>query len=143
RCWTPAPPRRWAPAAAPAPPRAARPRAAARARVPNPVRGRRGRGWAASRAAVGGELSEADAPEPRRRSGEAGLDDLLADPDRLEDLGAGVGGDRGHAHLGHDLQQTLAERLDEIGRSLPGRDPVQRPAADQVLDRLYGQVRTD
>ena len=96
------------------------------------------------RAAVSAAIwLEADAAEARRRPGEAFPDDLVADPDRLEDLGAGVGGDRGHAHLGHDLEHALAERLDQVGHGLPGGDLGDLPGADHVLDRLDGQVGTD
>jgi hypothetical protein len=109
-------------------------------RGPRPAR-REGPGVARGR--LGGQLVEAHPGQAGRRPGEAGPDDLVADPDRLEDLGAGVGGDRGHAHLGHDLQQALAERLDEVGPGLAGGHPLENAGPGQVLDRLDGQVGTD
>ena len=92
---------------------------------------------------LGGQHVEADAAEPGRGAGEAGADDLLAQPDGLEDLRPGVGGDGGDAHLGHDLQQALAQGLDQVLRGLLGGDPVQQATADHVLHGLQGQVRVD
>ena len=64
--------------------------------------------------------------------------------DGLEDLGAAVGGDGGDAHLGHDLQDALAERVDQVADGLLGLDARQEGAgADQVLDGLHRQVRVD
>ena len=77
-----------------------------------------------------GEHVEADAAEAGGRPGEAGVDDLLAEADRLEDLRAGVGGDGGDAHLGHDLEHALAERLDRLRAALcGGRCAPSSPAA--------------
>ena len=70
-------------------------------------------------------------------------DHLRAQADGLEDLRAGVGGDGGHAHLGHDLQQALAERLEQVGLGLAPRSFSMHAAPDQVPDRLDGQVRVD
>ena len=47
---------------------------------------------------------------------------LVVEADGLEDLGAAVGGDGGDAHLGHDLQDALAERLDQVADGLLGLD---------------------
>ena len=77
----------------------------------------RWRGRSAGRISSG-ELVEAHAGQPRGGAGEAGLDHLRAQADGLEDLRAGVGGDGGHAHLGHDLQQALAEGLEQVGLGL-------------------------
>jgi len=56
-----------------------------------------------------------DAAEPEvLGSGERGLDQLLAQADRLEDLRAAVRVERGDAHLGHRLEDALLQRLDEI-----------------------------
>src|SRR5439155_21952307 len=86
---------------------------------------------------------EAHAGQPRRGTGEAGPDYLRTQADGLEDLRAGVGGDGGHAHLGHDLQQALAEGLEQVGLGLELRDVLNDPAPHQVPDRLDGQVRVD
>ena len=89
---------------------------------------------------LGRQHVEADAAEPRGRALEAGADDLLAESGGLEDLRAGVGGDGGHAHLGHDLQHALAERLDQAGGGLVLGHALQHTAAGHVTDRLDGQV---
>ena len=69
-----------------------------------------------------GEHVEPDAAQARRGAGEAGLDDVGAQPDGLEDLRAGVGGDRRDAHLRHGLAHALAQRLDQVRRRpWPGR----------------------
>ena len=103
-------------------------------------------GW---RGRVRGPISAAssskpDAAQPRGGAGEAGLDDLGAQADRLEDLRAGVGGDGGHAHLGHDLQQALAERLDQVRLGLLCRDVLaSTPRRTRSLTDLDGQVGVD
>ncbi len=53
----------------------------------------------------------------------------------------GVGGDRGDPHLGHDLQDALAERLDVVADGLVGGDAGERAGGDEVLDRLECKVR--
>lgn len=71
-------------------------------------------------------------------------DEVLVQADGLEDLGAPVGGDRRDAHLGHDLQDALAERVDQVPDGLLGLDALdERTGADQVLDGLHRQVRVD
>ncbi len=92
---------------------------------------------------LGGQHLEADTAEPGGGAGEGGADDLLAEPDGLEDLRPGVGGDGGDTHLGHDLQQALAQGLDQVLRGLLGGDSVKQAAADHVLDGLQGEVWVD
>ncbi len=58
-------------------------------------------------------LLEADPFDLRRRAGEVARDELAVEADRLEDLRAAIGLVSGDAHLGHDLEQTLVDRLDE------------------------------
>ena len=67
---------------------------------------------------LGGDHVEADAAEAAHRAGEVLVDQLLGQADGLEDLGAGVGGHRRDAHLGHDLQHALAARLDVVAHGL-------------------------
>ncbi len=57
------------------------------------------------------------------------VDHLSAEADCLEDLRPGVGGDGRHAHLGHDLHQALAERLDQVGFRLAAADAREQPAS--------------
>src|ERR1035437_1237958 len=90
----------------------------------------RGDGVADPPADLLGELIEAHAGQPRGRAREAVLDHLRAQADGLEDLRAGVGGNGGHAHLGHDLQQPLAEGREQVGLGLLLADPGQQAAAD-------------
>ena len=64
--------------------------------------------------------------------------------DRLEDLGPGVGGHGRDAHLGHDLEDALAGRLDVVAAGPGvGVTPVEESAGDHVVDGLEGQVRVD
>ncbi len=75
---------------------------------------------------------------------EVGLDELVVEADGLEDLGAAVGGDGGDAHLGHDLQDALAERVDQVLDGLLRLQAGQEgTGAQQVLDGLHGEVRVD
>jgi hypothetical protein len=57
-----------------------------------------------------GHLEDADAADllavPRKY-----FDQRLLQADRLEQLGAAIGHVGRHAHLRHDLRQTLADRL--------------------------------
>ena len=71
---------------------------------------------------------EPDATQTRGRAGEVPLDDVVGQPDRLEDLRAGVRGDGRDTHLAHDLQDALAERLDQRGDGLLGFDVAEQDA---------------
>ena len=72
--------------------------------------GRVGMGDGVAGRHLGGQLVEADAAEADDGAGEVLVDQLLAEADGLEDLGAGVGGDGGDAHLRHHLEHALAGR---------------------------------
>ena len=89
-----------------------------------------------------GDLVEADAAEAADGAGEVLVDQLLAEADGLEDLGAGVGRDRGDAHLGHHLEDALAGRLDVVLDRLAGSlTPSMRPSAirsSMVSKARYG-----
>ena len=65
------------------------------------------------------------------------------EPDGLESLSAGVRADDRDAHLRHDLEHALAERLDEVLDGLLGRDAGDHARADEVLGGLHRQVRVD
>jgi hypothetical protein len=82
-------------------------------------------------------LEDADAFDLRRGSGEVLVDHLFLQADGLEDLRAGVGHVGRDAHLGHDLEQALADALDEVLDRLFRRVLV---AADHLLDRLEREV---
>ena len=99
-----------------------------------------GDGVAGAPADLLGQLVEAHAGQARGRAREAGLDHLGAQADGLEDLRSGVGGGSRHAHLGHDLQQPLAEGLEQVRFRLPLGHIAQDAAPGQVPCRLDGQV---
>ena len=92
---------------------------------------------------VVGDVVEIDSAHRAGQAGEIVVQQRLADADRLEELGTGVGGERGDAHLGHHLQHTLAGGLDIIGLGLITADSGDHPAVDHVLDGLEGHVRVD
>ena len=77
-----------------------------------------GEGARVAQCRFGGNLVETNALDPRRRPGEIGLDDLAREADRIEDLGAAIGLKCRDAHLGHDLEHALADRLDIIPAQL-------------------------
>ncbi len=93
----------------------------------------------------GGDLVETDAPEAAHGAGEVFVDQLPAKADRLEDLGAGVAGDRADTHLAHHLQHTLAGGLDVVLQGVVGIDGAEAVdvVGDHVLDALERQVRVD
>jgi hypothetical protein len=62
--------------------------------------------------------------------------------DGLEHLRAGVGGDRGDAHLGHDLEDAAAQALDVVLDRLGGFE-VDHALRAQFLDRVEGDVGVD
>ena len=68
-----------------------------------------------------GDLPVADAAEGGGRAGEALFDDLVAEADGLEHLGAAVAGERADAHAGHDLEQAGLDGLLEVFLGLCGR----------------------
>ena len=70
---------------------------------------------------LGGDLVEADATETAHGAGEVLVDEVLAEADGLEHLGAGVGRHRRDAHLRHDLQHALAGGLDVAVHGVVGR----------------------
>ncbi len=92
---------------------------------------------------LGGDHVQTDAGDARRRPGEILVDDLLAQADRLEDLCAAIALRRGNAHLGHDLHDALADRLDVVLDRLVVIDAGQFALTYHVVERLEGQVRID
>ena len=78
---------------------------------------------------LGGEHVEAHAAEGRRHAGEVAVDDRLGEPERLEDLRAGVRRDRRDPHLRHDLEDALGRRLDVVARASGGVTPSRVPEA--------------
>ena len=74
---------------------------------------------------VGRDLLDADALHPARGAGEVAVHEPAREPDGIEDLRPAIGLVGGDPHLGHDLEQPLADGLDEAGLELlvgAGRD---------------------
>ena len=92
---------------------------------------------------LGRDHVEPDAAELGLGAGEVAVDEVLRQADRLEDLGAGVRRDRRDAHLRHDLQHALAERVDEVLDGLLGRDAGDVAGAHEILDGLHREVGVD
>ena len=65
-----------------------------------------------------GEDVDADAAERAGGAGEVLVDEVLGEPDGLEDLRHRVRADGADAHLAHDLEHALAERLDHVADGL-------------------------
>ena len=59
-----------------------------------------------------GHLGQPDPLHSRLRAGEIAVHEGLVQAHRVEDLGTAIGLEGGDAHLGHDLQEPLADRLD-------------------------------
>src|SRR5262245_38376326 len=85
-----------------------------------------------------GDLVDPDAAEPRGRTREIVLDEILTKTECLEDLGTGVGRDGGHTHLRHDLEYAFGVRLDEIPSR---RSRLARSRSAELLGRVQGDVR--
>ena len=96
-----------------------------------------------ARGVLGRDDVEPHSPELRLGAREVLVDELLREADRLEDLRAGVRRHGRDAHLRHDLQHALAERVDQVLDGLLGRDARDEAGADEVLDGLHREVRVD
>ncbi len=70
---------------------------------------------------IGGELVKTDTAESGRDASETALDHLVGQPDRLEHLRPAIAIDRSDAHLGHDLEQPLLQRVDVVLLGLIGQ----------------------
>src|SRR5262249_46925472 len=86
---------------------------------------------------VGNDV-EADAGDARRGPGEVLADNLLAQADGLEDLGAAIALGGGNAHLGHDLGDALGDGLDVLLDSLVVIDVGEHALANHVVEGLEG-----
>ena len=93
---------------------------------------------------LGRDAVEPDAADPAGGPGEVAGGQRRVQADRLEHLRAAVGRDRRDAHLGHDLQDALAQAGHDVVRGrLGGVDAGQRAGRDQVVDGLQREVRVD
>ena len=89
----------------------------------------------------GGDDVEADAAELGVRAGEVLVHEVLAEAEGFEGLGTRVGGHGGDAHLGHDLQDALAEALDQVVDAVLRGDPHDVAGGDELFHGFHGQVR--
>ena len=87
-----------------------------------------------------GDLEHADALDPAGGAGEVLVDGVAVQADGLEQLRAAVAHVGRHAHLGHDLRQALADRLDVVVDRLVGATG--RPAGRLCMrdQRFHRQV---
>ena len=83
---------------------------------------------------VGGDVVEVDPAHRAVQAGEVLIEHRLRDTDGLEQLGAGVGGDRGDAHLRHHLQHTLAGGPNVVLQRLLAVCARQNSPVDHVAD---------
>ena len=89
-------------------------------------------------------LGDADALHAGRGRREILVDHLPAQADRLEILRAAIALKRRDAHLGHDLQQTLVDRLDVVFDGGPDVVHFRQPAiGNHVRQRLERHIRID
>ncbi len=96
-----------------------------------------------ARAGVGRDPLEPDAADARGRAREVAGDERAPEPDRLEDLRPAVALDRRDAHLREDLEQALADRLDEPLLRLVDRQLAEVACGVQARDRVERDVRRD
>ena len=82
--------------------------------------------------------------DPRGRAREVSVDDLLLDPDDLEDLRARVGADGRDPHLGEDLQEPLADCADHALLGVLRAHAVRQPVlAVKRVERLEHHIWVD
>ena len=88
------------------------------------------------------DLAQAGALDLRVRAGEVLAHEARLEADGIEDLRAAVGLIGRDAHLGHDLQHALVDRLDvALLRLLQGQLLVE--LGQQLLQRVEGQIGVD
>ena len=84
--------------------------------------------------------AQADAGDARRHAGEELGDQRARQADRLEIAAAAVRRQHRDAHLGHDLEQALVERLLVVGEALAERQLAEQAARVPGGDGLLGEV---
>ena len=114
------------------------------------LRGRVGTGVALER--LLGQDSLADPADARGRSREMSPDQLWVETHGLEDLRAPVGLDRRDPHLGDRLEESFADRLDDVLGRLLGTDALLAAIGafahdasfeDHLVERLEQQIGVD
>src|ERR1051325_5974494 len=84
---------------------------------------------------------EADAADARRRPREVTIDEILIEPDGLEDLRAAVALDGRDAHLRDDFDDAFIDGLDVVGNSFARIHTGELALRDHVAQRVKGQIR--
>ena len=107
---------------------------------------RRGRGLgrvgvAVAQLVLAGDALESHARDLAGRASEVLPHKLVREADGLEALSSRVRRDCRDAHLRHDLQDALAERLDEVRDRLLLGDARELALADHVLAGLHREIR--
>ena len=90
-----------------------------------------------------GDLVQANAVDRADGAGEVLVAQLLRQAGDVEQLGTGVGGEGGDAHLGHHLEHALGGGLPVVVAGLGGVYPDEVAVLDQLVDRLERHVRVD
>ena len=91
---------------------------------------------------LGGDLGAAGALDGGGGAGEIAGDEFALQADRVEDLGAAIGLVGRDAHLGHDLEQALVDRLDVAVDGLLRVD-VLGQVARHGGERVEGEIGVD
>src|SRR5262249_42753327 len=89
-----------------------------------------------------GNLIEARAADRRDGPREILVEELGVEADRIEDLRAAIGLEGADAHLGHDLQQALRDRLD-IGFMRLALGELLIELVAQRRERVEGEIGVD
>ena len=89
------------------------------------------------------DVFQTDASDSRWCPGEVFIDQLLAEADRFEDLGATVGFDRGNTHFRHHFYYAFENGFDVSFHRLVVGAVLEHPFTDHVVQTLVGQVGID
>ncbi len=89
------------------------------------------------------DAGQADAGDARGHAGEIFRHQRAAQTQGLEVVAAAIGADHRNAHLGHDFQHALVERLLVVLDALLGRQFSKQPTCGAVQHRLFGQICVD
>ncbi len=90
-----------------------------------------------------GDLRQADAADPRRRTREVLLDEFARQTDCLEDLRAAVRRHGRDPHLRHRLQQALRDALRRARLRLVRRQLAEPAELDELREGLEHEIRVD
>ena len=89
------------------------------------------------------DAGEPDAGDPRGQAREVFRAQRARQADRLEIVAAAIAADDRDAHLGHDLEQALVDRLLVAPEALVQGEPGEQAARVAVGDRRLGEVGVD